>query len=76
MAARTRVRKHRNCCGSLSRNIRRSGDANGEDRHVQIRVSDRESGDTPGFPGFISGSIGSGGDCLFILGLYCCTEDS
>ena len=28
-------------CGSLRRNTRRSGEANGEDRHVQIRVGDR-----------------------------------
>ncbi len=30
----------RNCCGSLRPNARRSGEANGEDRHVQTRVGD------------------------------------
>lgn len=28
----------RNCCSSLRQNIRRSGEANGEDQHVQIRA--------------------------------------
>ena len=32
---------HRNCCGSLRPNARRSGEVNGEDRHVQIGVGDR-----------------------------------
>jgi len=42
MAARTRVRKRTGtAAGVLRSNARRSGEANGEDQHVQTKVGDR-----------------------------------
>lgn len=32
---------HRNCYGNLRPNVRRSGEGNGEDRHIQIGVGNR-----------------------------------